>query len=56
MVGLDVGDLVKGFGLQAELKFQIAVEGMRKMDYQGITLGPTDLKLPAGVVVAAGGQ
>ena len=52
VVRLDVGDLVKGFGLQAELKFQIAVEAMRKMNYQGVTLGPLDLKLPAGVVVA----
>ena len=48
VVGLDVGDIAKGFGPQAELKFQTAVEGMRKMGYDAITLGCTDLRLPAG--------
>ena len=52
MVGLDVGDIAKGFGPQAELKFQTAVEGMRKMGYDGITLGCTDLRLPAGLLTS----
>ena len=56
VVGLDVGDIAKGFGPQAELKFQTAVEGMRKMGYEGITLGPTDLRLPAGVAGLGGGD
>ena len=60
MIGLDVGDIAKGFGPQAELKFQTAVEGMRKMGYDGITLGCTDLRLPGGlltsVVAAVGDQ
>jgi hypothetical protein len=53
VVALDVGNLVKGFGRQAELKFQIAVDAMRQMGYQGITLGPDDLQLPAAELMAA---
>ncbi len=52
VVGLDVGDIAKGFGPQAELKFQTAVEGMRMMGYDAITLGCTDLRLPAGLLTS----
>jgi hypothetical protein len=52
VVGLDVGDIVKGFGHQAEIKLQNAVEGMQKMGYDGITLGSTDLQLPAGLLAS----
>ncbi len=47
VVAVDVGGIAKGFGRQAELKFQIMVEGMRKMGYDAITLGKSDLRLPA---------
>ena len=46
VVGLDVGGIAKGFGRQAELKFQIAVEAMRKTGYDAIGLGTADLQLP----------
>jgi hypothetical protein len=52
VVGLDVGGLAKGFGRQAEIKFQTLVEGMRKMGYQAIALGLSDLRLPAGELAA----
>ncbi len=52
VVGLDVGGLVRGFGRQAELKFQTTVEGKRKMAYDAITFGADDLRLPAGELVA----
>ena len=55
VVGLDVGDIAQGFGPQAEIKFQTAVEGMMKTGYAGITLGPTDLRLPAGVLASVVG-
>ncbi len=57
VVGLDVGGIAKGYGRQAELKFHIMVEGMRKMGYDAIALGKTDLQLPAGELLAevAGG-
>lgn len=50
--GLDAGGLIKGFGRQAELKFQLTVEAMRKMGYQGIALGQSDLKLPGGELLS----
>jgi len=52
VVGIDVGGLAKGFGRQAELKFQVMVECMRKMVYDAIALGKTDLRLPTGELVA----
>ena len=53
---LDVGGIAKGFGRQAELKFQTLVEGKVKMGYDAIAFGTNELKLPAGelVSVAAG--
>ena len=39
VVGLDVGGLAKGFGKQAELKFQTMVEGKRQMGYDAIAFG-----------------
>jgi hypothetical protein len=52
VVGLDVGGLVRGFGRQAELKFQTAVEAKRKAGYDAIAFGTDDLRLPAGELVA----
>jgi hypothetical protein len=52
VVGIDVGGLAKGFGRQAELKFQVVVECMRKMGYDAIALGKTDLRLPTGELVS----
>jgi hypothetical protein len=55
VVGLDVGGLARGFGKQAEIKFQRMVDGMRAMGYSAMALGVNDLKLPAGEVATAGG-
>jgi hypothetical protein len=52
VVVMDVGGLAKGYGRQAELKYHITVEGMRKMGYDAIALGRADLRLPAGELVA----
>ncbi|NUQ61959.1 MAG: hypothetical protein HUU20_05700 [Pirellulales bacterium] len=52
VVGLDVGGMIKGFGRQAELKFQTTVEAMRKMGYDAIAFGKTDLQLPAAELVS----
>ena len=48
VLALDVGSLIKGYGRQAEIKFQMVVESFRKMGYDAIGLGKTDLQLPAG--------
>ena len=52
VVGIDVGNIAKGFGKQAELKFQIAVNAMSEMHYISATLGLTDLHLPTAEVMA----
>ena len=52
LVGIDVGGIARGFGRQAELKFQIMVEGMRKAGYEAITLGRSDLRLPAAELLS----
>ena len=48
LVVLDVGGIARGFGRQAELKFQTLIEGKLKMGYNAIAFGVTDLRLPAG--------
>ena len=52
LVVLDVGGLARGFGRQAEMKFQTTVEGKRKMGYDAVAFGTTDLRLPAGLLVS----
>ncbi len=52
VVGVDLGNIAKGFGKQAELKFQISVNAMSEMRYSTATLGLTDLHLPTEEVMA----
>lgn len=52
VVGLDVGGLARGFGKQAELKFQTMVEAKRRTGYDAVAFGTTDLRLPAGELAA----
>lgn len=52
VLAVDVGGISKGFGRQAELKFQTTVEAMRKMGYDAIALGKGELRLPAGELVS----
>ncbi|MGA2258700.1 MAG: multiheme c-type cytochrome, partial [Thermoguttaceae bacterium] len=51
-IGIDVGGIAKGFGKQAELKFQIAINAMSEMRYNVATLGLSDLHLPTAEVMA----
>jgi len=52
LVAIDAGNQVRRYGPQAEVKFQISIEGLQKMDYRAIALGPDDLQLSAGVLLA----
>ena len=52
VVAVDVGGNAKGFGKQADLKFQTVAEALKKMGYDAIGLGKAELKLPAGEVAA----
>ena len=46
-VAVDLGGLVDRFGREAELKYQITSEALRRMGYAAIAFGPKDLRLPA---------
>ncbi len=52
LVPLDVGDLAKGFGREAEIKFRTLVESKEKMGYAAVGFGPDDLRLPAADLVS----
>ncbi len=52
VVALDVGNQVRRFGRQAEIKFQMTTEGLKQMKYQAIGLGPDDLRLSSGELIA----
>jgi cytochrome c554/c'-like protein len=53
VVPLDVGDQVRRFGTQTEIKFQRTAEAFKTMHYRGVAFGPNDLRLPAQALVAA---
>ena len=52
VVALDVGNQVRRFGRQAEIKFQMTAAGLKKMDYRAIGFGPDDLRLSSGELIA----
>jgi hypothetical protein len=52
VVPLDVGNQIRRFGRQAELKFQITGEALRKIGYRAIALGADDLRLSVGELAA----
>lgn len=52
LVPLDLGGLVKRFGPQTDIKFHSTLDGMRIMGYDVVALGPGDLRLPEGELLA----
>lgn len=50
---LDVGNQVRRFGRQPEIKFQTTAEGLKKMGYEAVSFGPDDLRLSVDEVFAA---
>lgn len=53
VVALDVGNQVRRFGRQPEIKFQTTAEGLKKMGYEAVSFGPDDLRLSVDEVFAA---
>jgi hypothetical protein len=53
VVAFDVGNQVRRFGRQQEIKYQMTIEGLKKIGYHAIGFGPDDLKLSVGELVAA---
>lgn len=52
VVALDAGNQVSRFGRQAEIKFQITAAALKQMGYGAIGLGPDDLRLSVGELIA----
>lgn len=53
VVALDVGNQVRRSGRQQEIKYQMTVEGLKKIGYHAVGFGPEDLRLSSGELVAA---
>jgi hypothetical protein len=53
VLAVDLGNQVKRFGRQTEVKFQSIADGLRQMTYAAVGFGPGDLRLPAEELVAA---
>ena len=53
LVSVDLGNQVRRFGRQAEVKFQSVADGLRDMGYSAVGFGPDDLRLPAEELIAA---
>lgn len=49
---LDVGNQLRGFGPQTELKFQFSSTAMKEMKYEAIGFGPDDLRLGGGSLLS----
>lgn len=47
LITLDTGKIGNGFGVQEELKFDMAINALRLMQYKAIGIGPNELKFPA---------
>ncbi len=52
LIPVDVGNQVRRFGRQAEIKFQVTAEALKTMGYEAVTFGPDDLQLSSGDLVA----
>ena len=49
---LDLGNQVRRFGPQQEIKFHTTVEALKTMNYSAVAFGPDDLRLPVGEIIA----
>ncbi len=52
VAAVDVGGLVKGFGRQAEMKLHLTLEAMRRMRYDAVAFGLSDLRFPAAELLS----
>ncbi len=52
VAALDLGNLVRRFGRQAEIKYHATVDALQTMGYDAIGYGPDDLRLPLGELLA----
>jgi len=56
VVAVDLGDMIRRFGKQAEIKFASSIDALRTMQYDAIGLGPHDLQMPVDVLLSNAGN
>lgn len=52
-VPIDIGNQIRRFGRQPEVKFQSTIAGLKSIGYQAIAFGPDDLRISGGELLAA---
>lgn len=52
LIGVDLGGMVRRFGPQATIKYQVAIDAHRALGYEVIGLGAHDLQLPSETILA----
>ncbi len=52
VVAIDLGEQVRRFGRQQELKYQATADALKTMGYQAVAFGPDDLKLSTSEMFA----
>ena len=52
VMALDVGNQVRRYGAQAQIKYRSTIEALKRMHYQGIGFGPDDLRLSLDELIA----
>lgn len=52
LAGIDLGGMVRRFGPQAAIKYQVAIDAHRLLGYEAIGLGSHDLQLPSETLLA----
>ena len=56
VVPLDIGNQVRRYGPQAEIKFRTTQQGLREMGYRVVGFGPEDLRLSVGELIAVAAE
>lgn len=52
VVPIDVGNQVRRYGPQSAIKFQTTLSALKAMDYKAVGLGPDDLRIDTGELLA----
>lgn len=52
-MAFDLGDQVRRFGRQAEMKLRYTVDALNQMQYEAVALGPGDLRMPTDNLLLA---
>lgn len=56
LLPVDLGGLVRRYGPQAEIQYQVSADALRSMGYAAVAFGPADLRLPGAALAQAVGD